>query len=307
MESLVIPITQNDGYITKLFYYKTAVSNVHGNVLILHGMAEHLGRYQDFIQALTQEGFDVYIYNHRGHGTDKNPEDLGYVADKGGASLLIQDAHNICRHIKENTRSNRLAVFGHSMGSLILRCLIQSYDEMNCAIVSSSTMPPVAVSKTGAFLADVMSLLQGQKKRSPFLHHVMFGSKAYTSLCTRTSFDWLTRNNDIIDIYKNDPYCGFICTTSFYGDLAKLSAIAATKKEIAKTRKDLPVLFLAGGKDPVGGYSTQILRLQQLYVNLGFSKTNIILYPEDRHEILNELNAADVYQDIFTWLHANLQ
>ena len=105
----------------------------------------------------------------------------------------------------------------------------------------------------------------------------------------------------------NDPHCGFLCTTSFYGDLAKLSAKAASEKDIAKTRKDLPILFLAGQKDPVGGYASQIVRLQQLYSKLDFRKTELTLYPEDRHEILNELNAAEVYQDIFNWLHANLQ
>lgn len=307
MEALIIPLTQKDGYVTNLFYYKSSISRVHGNVLILHGMAEHLGRYQDFIQSLTQEGFDVYIYNHRGHGTDKELTDLGYVADKNGANILVQDAYNACLYIKGNARCNQLAVFGHSMGSLILRCLMQTYDEMDCAIVSSSTMPPAAVSKAGAFLADLLSFLQGPKKRSQFLQNAMFGGKAYTSLCSRTSYDWLTRNNDIIDNYMNDPYCGFLCTTSFYGDLAKLSARAASKNSIAKTRKDLPVLFLAGGKDPVGGCSIQILRLHQLYTKLGFTKTEITLYPEDRHELLNELNAAEVYQDIFTWLHANLQ
>ena len=307
MEALQIPLIQKDGYSTNLFCYKSSISRIRGSVLILHGMAEHLGRYQDFIQALTQEGFDVYIYNHRGHGIDKELADLGHVADKNGANILVQDAYNVCRYIKENARCNRLAVFGHSMGSLILRCLMQTYDEMDCVIVSSSTMPPVAVSRAGAFLADMLSFFQGSKKRSEFLQNVMFGGKTYTSLCTRTTYDWLTRNNDIIDNYMNDPYCGFVCTTSFYGDLAKLSAMAASEKDIAKTRKDLPILFLAGQKDPVGGYASQIVRLQQLYSKLDFRKTELTLYPEDRHEILNELNAAEVYQDIFNWLHANLQ
>ena len=306
MEPVLIPLTQNDGYITRLFYYGTSRNDIAGNILILHGMAEHHGRYQDFIRALTEEGFDVYIYDHRGHGTDKKLSDLGYIADKNGASLLIQDAYNVCCHIKENGRSNRLAVFGHSMGSLILRCLMQTYDQMDCAIVSSSTMPPVAVSKAGGILAGTMALFQGAKKPSPFLQKLMFGSKAYTSLCTHTTYDWLSRNNTVIEKYMDDPYCGFVCTTSFYRDLAKLSALSARKKEIAKTRKELPVLFTAGGKDPVSNGGTQILKLEQRFSGLGFTDTKVILYPEDRHEILNELNADEVWRDIFSWLHTNL-
>ncbi len=306
MNSTVITLTQNDGYKTKLYYFEATGNKTCGSILILHGMAEHHSRYLDFISALINEHFDVYIYDHRGHGTDKNPSELGYVSEKNGNLLLVEDARHVCRYIKENRPDQKLAVFGHSMGSLILRCLLPIYDEMDCAIISSSTMPPVAVSKAGVFLAGVLSLLQGPKTRSPFLQKVMFGGKAYTSLCTRTTYDWLTRNNDIIDNYIRDSYCGFICSTSFYGDLAKLSAEAASKKQIAKTRKDLPILFLAGGNDPVGGYGSQIIHLQQLFSKLGFFKTELTIYPEDRHEILNELNADEVYRDIFAWLQTNL-
>lgn len=261
MEATIIRITQNDGYQTRLFFYESSQDTVRGNILILHGMAEHHGRYLDFIRALTDEGFDVYTYDHRGHGTDKKLSELGFVAKKAGASLLVEDALTLCHYITKNGRSEKLAVFGHSMGSLILRCLIQNFDEINCAIVCATTMPPVAVSNAGAFLAGLFCLFRGPKKPSAFLQKAMFGGKAYTSLCTRTTYDWLTRNNTIVGKYMDDPYCGFLCTTSFYRNLAQLAARAAKKRGIAKTRRDLPLLFLAGGNDPVGGYATQVVQL----------------------------------------------
>ncbi len=306
MESVFAPITQNDGYQTRLFCYETTRNTVLGTILILHGMAEHQERYLDFIRTLTEEGFDVYTYNHRGHGTDKKLSDLGYVARKKGATLLVEDAVRICRHIKEQGRSDKLAIFGHSMGSLILRCLLSQFHDAACVIVSSTTMPPAAVSRAGAFLAGVLCLLQGPTKRSTFLQKAMFGGKAYTSLCTRTTYDWLTRNNTVIGKYINDPYCGFTCTTSFYRDLATLAARAAEKKVIAKTRKNLPILFLAGANDPVGGCGSQIVRLHKRYLIQGFTGAELKLYPEDRHEILNELNADEVYEDILTYLHTHL-
>ena len=306
MESNFTYISQKDGYHTRLFYYKTLKDQVLGNVLILHGMAEHHGRYMDFIHALTQQGFDVYTYDHRGHGTDKKLSELGFVAKRGGASQLIEDALTICRHIKETGRSEKLAVFGHSMGSMILRCLLTEYREPVCAIVSSSTMPPTAVSGIGIFLANILCLFRGAKKPSPFLQKVLFGGKAYSSLCTRTSFDWLTRNNTIVGRYMDDPYCGFICTTSFYRDLATLSYRSALKRTIKTTRKDMPILFLTGDRDPVGGYASQIIKLQRLYKKLGFTQTSLTVYPEDRHELLNELNAEEVYSDIITYLHTHL-
>lgn len=307
MEATTIRITQNDGYVTHLFCYQTVKNTILGNILLLHGMAEHHERYLTFIHALTEEGFDVYAYDHRGHGTDKPLSELGHIAGKKGATLLVEDARTLCQYIKENGRSDKLAVFGHSMGSLILRCLLQTYDAFTCAIVSSTTMPPVAVSKTGAFLADTICLFRGAKKPSAILHQAMFGGKAYTSLCTRTTFDWLTRDHTIVDKYIDDPYCGFLCTASFYRDLANLSAIASAKTGIAKTRKDFPLLILSGTKDPVGGYGTQIEKLHQLYSSLGFTQAEMKLYPEARHELLNELNADEVYHDILTYLHAKLQ
>lgn len=306
MEATMTRITQNDGYQTSLFCYETSKTTVLGSILILHGMTEHHERYLDFIHALTLEGFDVYTYDHRGHGTDKKLSELGFIAKRKGASLLTEDAYTICRHIKENGRSEKIAVFGHSMGSLILRCLMQTYDEMDCAIISSTTMPPVAVSRAGAFLASLLSLFQGPQKRSSFLQKAMFGGKAYTSLCSRTTYDWLTRNNTVVGRYMDDPYCGFLCTTSFYRDLATLAACAAKRKGIAATRRDLPLLLLAGEKDPVGGSATQVIQLHKLYTKLGFQTADLKVYPEARHELLNELNAEEVYKDIFTYLHTHL-
>ncbi len=302
-----IQISQKDGYKTTLLLYKTAEEAPLGSVLILHGMAEHYGRYHDFIPALNQQGFDVYIYNHRGHGTDKQPGELGHIAKKNGAAIVVEDALNICNHIKETARNNRLAIFGHSMGSLILRCLLQKQDDFVCAVASSTTMPPVAVSALGVVLGNFLSLIQGPAKKSAFLQKIMFGGKAYTSLCTRTSYDWLTRNNTITGKYMDDPYCGFTCTTSFYRDLGVLCKCSAIRRNIAKTRRDFPLLFLTGEKDPVGGYSSQLIALQKKYNKLGFTDTSLIIYADDRHELLNELNAAEVYQDIFHFLHTHFQ
>jgi len=220
--------------------------------------------------------------------------------------LLIEDAHTVCEYIKKNGRSNKLSVFSHSMGSMILRCLVQEYDTLNSVIFSSSTMPPVAFSKIGGFLAGLLVHLHGPEAVSSFLQNLMFGGKSYTDLCTRTSFDWLTRNEAVIDIYMDDPCCGFVCTTSFYRDLANLAVQSSEKKNIAKTRRDLPILFLTGEADPVGGCSKQIVQLHNIYKKLSFTNTAIKIYPGARHELINEPNAEEVYEDIVTYLKQTL-
>ncbi|MBP3609119.1 MAG: alpha/beta hydrolase [Lachnospiraceae bacterium] len=305
MESNYVRIKQLDGYQTRLFQYETQ-KPVLASILILHGMAEHHERYLPFIQQLNQEGFDVYIYNHRGHGTDKKLTELGYFAPKGGSDLVVNDAHTICRYIKDCGRSEKLAVFGHSMGSLILRCLIQQYDAMDCAIVCATTMPSFFRANTGLLITRLACLFRGPKKQSKALDKMMFGSKKFTSLCSRTSCDWLTRNNTIVGKYIYDPYCGFICTTSFYRDLLLLAKRAGNKKNILKTRRNLPVHFLAGDKDPVGGYAKEVLRLHSIFRQLGFSDTGITVYPDARHELLNELNADEIMADAITFFHQKL-
>lgn len=306
MESTTLKISQNDGYSTRLFCFPTSQKTVSGTVLLLHGMAEHLERYEDFICRLTKEGLDVYIYDHRGHGTNKNIEELGFVSSKNGAALLVEDALTVCRYIRANARNQKFAIMGHSMGSIILRCLLQQYDDFDCAIVCASAMPPRIFSQAGTILADLVCKLHGADKRSEFLQKAMFGGKAYTSLCTRTNSDWLTRNQDIVDDYIADPYCGFTCTASFYRDLTQLSNQAARKKSISNTRKDLPILFLAGTKDPVGGYAVRIKKLHGIFLRMGFTDASLITYPEARHELLNEQNRDEVYQDILSFLHKTL-
>lgn len=306
MEPIQIQITQKDNYKTTLFLFETSGEAPLGSVLVLHGMAEHYGRYLDFIHALNLQGFDVYTYDHRGHGTDKKISELGFIAKRNGASLLVDDALTICNYIKATARNKQLGIYGHSMGSLILRCLLQMQDDFACAVAGSSTMPPVIVSTIGIGLASLLSLVQGPQKRSEFLHKVMFGGKSYTSLCTRTTYDWLTRNNTVIGKYMDDSYCGYTCTTSFYKDLTVLCKRAALKRNITKTRKDFPLLLLTGEQDPVSGYGSQLIALQKIYNRLGFTDTSLTIYAEDRHEILNELNSDEVYQDIFNFLHSHL-
>lgn len=306
MEKNYIHIKQKDGYQTLLFQYPAATETVLGNVLVLHGMAEHHGRYLSFIQFLCQEGFDVYTYDHRGHGTGQKLAELGFVAKNHGDTLLIEDAVAICRYIKENGRNPKLAVFGHSMGSLILRNVLCQYHDMDAAIVSSTTMPSFFSQNVGLFFSGMAVLLRGSKKRSAFLNRLMFGGKKYTSLCVRTKYDWLTRNNTVVGKYMDDTYCGFIGTTSFCRDLVRLSIRSSKKQNIAKMRKDQPILFLAGDKDPVSSYSKEILKLQHILNTLGFTEASTIIYPKARHELLNELNSGEVMQDILAFLKQRL-
>lgn len=296
-----ISIEQDDGYVTKLTYLSSS-KKPKASILILHGMAEHQKRYYSFAKYLLDLGYDVFLYDHRGHGTDKKISELGFFSSNKGYQLVINDAILVSQYIEKHNRSKSFFLFAHSMGSLIARNVIQSYNNYNGVILCGTSYPPKAVTRLGLILTSLVRRVKGAKYISPFLNKLIFRGKNYTKLSDRTVYDWLTRSHSVVGAYINDPYCGFICTASFYNDLLKLIANAANKKAISMTNKDLAILIISGEKDPVGGFGKDIKRLLSTYKKLGFNNISYKLYPECRHELLNELNKSEVYSDINHWI-----
>lgn len=295
-----IRIKQKDNYVTILSHY--ICDKPVASVLILHGMAEHQGRYTAFAKYLVSMGYDVFIYNHRGHGTDKKIKELGYIAPNKGYKLLVEDAINISNYINQHNRSDKLFLIGHSMGSLISRNIIQRYNKYNGVILIGTSNPLNFVTKIGLILSFVIKKYRGPKYLSPFLNRLIFGGKNYTSLANRTQFDWLTRRHGVVGAYINDPYCGFICSISFYSDLLMLVSNASKKSLNKQIQKSMPIFIISGEKDPVGGYGIDIKRLYNSYKQLGLTNVSLKLYPDCRHELLNELNYDEVYSDINSWI-----
>lgn len=296
-----ISVKQKDGYVTKLRHLPSP-KKPKASVLILHGMAEHHKRYYQFAEYLVALDYDVFLYDHRGHGTDKKLSELGYFSNNKGYQLVIDDAILVSQYIEKNNRSNKFFLFGHSMGSIIARNVIQTYDKYSGVILCGTSYPIKPALMSGLFLTSLIKKAKGPKHISPFLNKVVFGNKNYMRLYDRTIYDWLTRSHSVVGAYINNPYCGFICTSSFYHDLLILTANAAKKKSIAMTRKDLPIFIISGEKDPVGGFGKDIMRLLSVYKKLEFTNVSYKIYPECRHELLNELNKDEVYLDIHHWI-----
>ena len=295
MGQKTVEINGAEGYKIRLSVFETDSPSVRGSILLLHGMAEHHGRYLDFIRALNEAGFDAYIYDHRGHGKDLDPSKLGFFAKKDGARLVVADAVEAMKYVAENKRSKKCALFGHSMGSLIGRNVIQQYDEMDCALFCGTGFQSDAMCKGGIFLAGLVSFFCGPAHKSPFLNKLMFETKVYLRDCKRTKSDWLTKDEKVVDAYRADPACGFICSASFYRDLVTITGNA--KWGMEKTRHDLPILIASGEDDPVGDFGAGIRALFEQYDELGFTDVNMKLYPGDRHELLNETDKDVVYKD----------
>ncbi len=303
MELSTVVFKGSNGKEFKMHVYKTETAPVKGAVLLLHGMAEHYMRYEGFLTALAENGYDAYIYNHRGHGTDVKDANLGYFAKHKGYELVINDAVEALKFVKSQNRGNKLFLFGHSMGSLIGRNVIQRFDDIDGALFCGTGFQGEAMIRGGLFLSTVVTFFCGARHKSPLLNKIMFETEEYLRNCKRTKSDWLTKDEKIVDIYRADPYCGFICTASFYHDLIHITGTA--KWGMAATRRNLPILLASGSDDPVGSYGKGIKACFEKYKELGFTDVSMKLYEGDRHELLNEFDKEQVIKDFIGFFDKN--
>ncbi len=298
-----LPVKQDDGYVTILYPYYTEAAP-KGTILILHGMAEHHARYLEFTSFLNHCGYDVFLYDHRGHGTDKKLEELGIFSEKDGDLKVVTDAIHLIQFIRKNCRNKHIFLFAHSMGSMIARNVIQHEDDIDGVILSGTThLPPVPVT-CGQIISTVIRAVKGHSYVSQFMHNLLFPPKKFDSVCERTKFDWLTRNQNLVGQYMNDPYCGFVCSVGLYNDIIKIMKNIITPFSVRHTRKDLPIYIISGKQDPVGSFGNDIYHLVVLFQKLGFTSVDCTLYAESRHELLNELNQKEVFIGIMKWLSA---
>ena len=303
MDSNYITLKQSDKYKTHIYPYRTKL-DCKGSVVVLHGMAEHHERYEPFAKFLNDNGYDVFLYDHRGHGKDKKHEELGFFAESNGYKKVIGDAIRVLRYAKQENRGEKIFLFGHSMGSMMARCVIQYLDGIDGVVICGTSYMKPLVIRGGIILSSIIKFFKGARHISPYMNKLCVGGKAYTQLSKRTAFDWLSRDNTVVGSYIGDPYCGYVCTVSFYKDLIKLCQQSGNPKMMARTRKDLPMLLIAGDHDPVGGCGKDVQRLFTAIQKMGFTKAECTLYEDCRHELLNELNRDEIMKDILDWFEA---
>lgn len=291
---------------TDIFVYNWVPENikVKGIVQISHGMAETAHRYERFARSLTNRGYIVYANDHRGHGkTAGTIENLGYLADEDGFNWLVRDLYSLTNIIKKENPSLPIFLFGHSMGSFAAQKYIMLHgSELKGVILSGSNGKQGIVLNIGAAFAKREIKKHGRKSQSPKLNKLIFGAfnKAFNP--SRTEFDWLSRDNEEVDKYINNPYCGTIFTTGFFYDFLTGLKDIEDKKNFNLIPKDLPIYIFSGDKDPVGKFGKGVRNLFNRYKSIGVKDINYKLYKDGRHEMLNEINRDEVTSDILQWL-----
>lgn len=286
--------------------YKYASENIKPKavVQIAHGMSETAIRYKEFAQELTQNGYVVYINDHRGHGiTAKTIDNIGYLAEKDGFTCLVEDMNILTNIIKEENPDLPIYLFGHSMGSFASQRYIMEYgDNLAGLILSGSNGRHGKILKLAQLISKSEIKKHGRRHRSKKLDNLIFGGNNKGFKPSKTDFDWLSRDEKEVQKYIDDPFCGVLFTCGFFYDFIKGLQEVEDKENLKKVPLDLPIYIMSGDKDPVGKNGKGVLRLKDRYVNLGVKKVSCKLYEGGRHEMLNEINKEEVIKDIISWL-----
>ncbi len=275
-------------------------------VLILHGLAEHSARYERFANAATANGLGVVTYDHRGHGPAVPAGTPAHFADRGGWNAVVSDVGVVVRAVRSTMTGVPVVLLGHSMGSYIAQsAVMRGTADVDVLILSGSTSPNRAEVRFARGLAWLISTFAGAASPARLLNTMSFGKFNDAFKPNRTEFDWLSRDPAEVDKYVDDPHCGQLASNRLWFDLLGGLLEIGTPTSIARPPENLPVLITGGELDPVGGASG-MTRLRDAYVAAGLADVSLTLYPEGRHEILNETNRDDVSADLLAWIDAKL-
>ena len=299
-------MTSSDGK-TALAAYCLIPQNPRAMVQISHGMCEYFLRYEGFAEYLASHGFIVFGHDHLGHGSSAaTPEDLGFTASKGGAGMLIEDVHSLSLEMKAQYPHLPLFLFGHSMGSFISRAVMEIYGEDYAGSVICGTGGPETPAAAGKALASLLIKLKGERHRSAFLRGVAFAgyNKKYEKGCDKNA--WLTRDTAVVEKYNADPLCAYTFTLRGYRDLFRLVEHVSREEWAKKYPAELPTLVISGEMDPVGSWGKGVRAVADRLQKAGVKDVTLTLYPEMRHEILNELGREQVWSDIEQWMEKKL-
>lgn len=270
---------------------------------MVHGMAEYAERYEKLAELLCAHGYVVFIHEHVGHGnTAKDVEHLGLFLDENQSVTLVEDTHKMTQIAKKEYPSLKLNLFGHSMGSFVVRLTVSKYGEDYNSLVVCGTGAKDPKVPLGLFILKVMRIFKGKDFKSKFIDKSSFGSFNDRFQPARTSLDWLSVSKENVDNYIASPYCGFLFSLDGYKMLMEVNRGANEESAFKNTPASLPVFLIAGSDDPVGHYGKDVPKVSEQYKAAGVKDCSYKLYKGFRHEILVDDCAEEVRNDILAFL-----
>lgn len=277
-----------------------------GVVVIIHGMCEHKERYHRFMRMLAANGYASLIHDLRGHGKSllvKAPDGLGFLGREGNKAL-VEDTRLMVDTARERFPKVKVHLFGHSMGSLIVRLFLQQYDEQIDSLTVSGCVAANGAAGLGLNIANFIGKTHGSMYRSHLLVSMSTGSynkamrKQLKKRGQKAESDspniWLSANADNVKEYDKDPLCGFPFTVNGYQCLLKMMLDCYDTSLYKVKHKDLPILFLSGEDDPCAAGSEGFTGAMDFLRKLGYTHVEGHRMEGMRHEILNEKDPSEV-------------
>ncbi len=285
--------------------YQWSPAEPRAAVQIAHGAAEHAGRYRRVAQRLVAAGFAVFANDHRGHGKTATADGLGYFADADGWNKAVDDLRTLNDMIHAQLPGKPVALLGHSMGSLMAQqYIIQHGSTVDAAILSGSTV-------ADAF-AEIAPMLEeeckqyGRQAPSVIMAQLMTDQFNTEFPDAATAYDWLSSDANEVQLYIEDPLCGFDLCIGSWLDMLHSNMLTAEVDQIKNIPRDLPLYIFAGDQDPVSNKLEALHVLRDRYRQAGLSSVSHRFYEGYRHEMLNERNRDAVTDELLQWLQANL-
>ena len=276
-------------------------------VQIIHGIAEFVERYDDFANFLTAKGIAVVANDHMGHGKSI---DGGSIQGcfQGGWHRAVDDCYTLLKDTQAKYPGVPYILLGHSMGSFMARTILCKYPDSGIAgaIISGTGWQPTFAMPMMVKLMELICKKGDETHPNEKLQKLIFGGYNSRIKNVRTGSDWLTRDNSIVDAYVAHPLCGFTPSSSLFRDMMVGIHYIQQPNHLSAMKKDLPVFFVAGKEDPVGSYGKGVEQACAAFKKAGMQDVAIKLYPEGRHEMLNELNKEEVYKDLLDWIESKI-
>lgn len=270
-------------------------------VQLVHGMCEHKERYEEFMQFLCEKGYAVICHDHRGHGDSvRAQEDWGWFGDTTGEAV-VQDAVKVTRYVKERYPQLPVYLFGHSMGAMVVRCYIQKHSGLIDKLIVCGSPSENPLAGVGIFLAKTIALLKGARHRSKTLHYLSTG-KGDERFKGEGKCAWLSKNRANVEKYLQNPKCSYKFTCNGFENLFRLMKNTYDKKRYTVENSDLPIYFIAGADDPVIDSEKAFKKSVDFMRKAGYTQVCEKLYEGLRHEILQEEERGQVFDDVLAFL-----
>lgn len=283
--------------------HEPARGSRRGVFLLSHGLAEHALRYAPLARYLSARGYEVYGFDHRGHGWTTAPDaPPGRFALKGGEAKVLADLAAVREHARSAHPALPLILFGHSMGGMIAARAAETEPHAYAGLcIWNANLDPGIAGRLGLAILLAERFFKGSDVPSRFGPLFTFDTWAKSIEGARTRFDWLSRDEAEVAKYLADPRCGFDCSVSLWIDLLGIALAGGRGENLARLPKDLPINLVGGGHDPATDRGRAMTWLATRLRSRDIKKVHLTIYPDMRHETLNEFGRERAMAMLADW------